>query len=380
MHLQNNKMKQQSSSQKRVLVLGCTGSIGTSTLDIIRNEKNKYIACGLTANKAGDKLQQLAAEFNCPTSLTSVEGINGIKRLIEISKPDIVVNGIAGSAGLEPSMAVLDAGIDLALANKETVVMAGPLMFKKAEEKGCRILPVDSEHSAIFTLINQSGKQNIDQLIITASGGPFRNMTKEQLSTVTLKDALKHPTWNMGTKITVDSATLGNKGLEVIEAKRLFNMETKNISVVVHPQSIIHSLVRTTDGIVYAQLSEPDMKHPIIQALDWPEIKPNFMKKFDLTDTLTGSRQLTFEKPRYDDFPLLKLAFESADKDGCYPIAFNAANEIAAWSFIDEKISFLRIAQIVDSVLQNDWSNNVTSFKDVFEADAKARQIAKSLL
>jgi len=367
-------------SQKKVLVLGATGSIGSSTLDIIRNEKDRFICCGITANSDSTKLSSLSEEFNCQSTLTSIDGTDGIKKLIEETNPDIVVNGIAGAAGLIPSMITLEHGIDLALANKETVVMAGPLMFEMARKNNCHIIPVDSEHSAIFTLTQKFGIEDINQLIITASGGPFRKYTKEQLKTVTLKDALKHPTWNMGKKITVDSATLGNKGLEVIEAARLFGLPVPKINVVVHPQSIIHSLVRTNDGIVYGQLSEPDMKHPIIQALDWPECKTDFMKPFDLTDTSDGTRTLTFEKPRYDDFPLLKLAFTCAEKDNCYPVAFNAANEIAAWAFIDEKISFNKISEIVTETLSKDWSQKVTDFDTVFEADSKARQIASQLI
>ncbi len=365
---------------KRVLVLGATGSIGTSTLDIIRSQKDRYICCGISANSNKDSLLSLTEEFKCPSSLTSQEGNEGIKKLIETSKPDIVVNGIAGSAGLIPSLLTLESGTDIALANKESVVMAGPLIFAKAGEKDCHIIPVDSEHSAIFTLISAFGEKNIDQLIITASGGPFRNYTKEQLKTVTLQDALKPPTWNMGQKITVDSASLANKGLEVIEACRLFKMNPSKINVTVHPQSIIHSLVRTKDGIVYAQMSEPDMKHPIIQALDWPECTENFMKAFDLTDTADGKRTLTFEKPRCDDFPLLKMAFDCAAKDGCYPVAFNAANEIAAWAFIDGKISFTRINEIVEQTLSQDWSQEVRDIETVFEADKKARKFAQDLV
>ncbi|MBR1721404.1 MAG: 1-deoxy-D-xylulose-5-phosphate reductoisomerase, partial [Treponema sp.] len=313
-------------------------------------------------------------EFNCPTSLSKDEGIDGIKRLIDITNPDIVVNGIAGSAGLAPSMLVLEAGIDLALANKETVVMAGPLMFKCAEKSGSRILPVDSEHSAIFTLVNQCGKHNIDKIIITASGGPFRTFSREKLAGVTVEDALKHPTWNMGVKITIDSASLGNKGLEVIEACRLFDVKASQLQVVVHPQSVIHSLVRTRDGIVYGQFSEPDMKHPILQALEWPEVMPNFMKPFDLTDTLDGKRTLTFEKPRTDDFPMLSLAFEAAEKSASYPIAYNAVNEVAVQLFIEGKIRFPQIGEIVASVLHgNDWSSLPRDLTDVFEADKIAR-------
>ena len=368
-------------SQKKVLILGATGSIGKSTVDIIRNQSERFLCCGLSANKNKTVLKNLAKEFNCPFSLTSEEGTDGIKRLIDKTKPDIVVNGIAGSAGLIPSMIVLESGINLALANKESVVMAGPLIFELAKKNNCKIIPVDSEHSAIFTLLNQSGgAKNVDRLIITASGGPFRTWDSERIKNATLSDALKHPTWNMGTKITVDSATMGNKGLEVIEAKRLFGFDTDKIQVVVHPQSIVHSLIRTKDGIVYGQLSEPDMKHPIIQALDWPEVTTNFMKPFDLTDTLDGKRTLTFEKPRFEDFPLLELAFESAKQDKSCPIAFNAANEIAAQAFIDGKIVFSQIAQTVLTVMKKHKIFDITSAKDIFEADEQARSYAREFL
>lgn len=370
----------ETSTQKRVLVLGATGSIGTSALDIIKNQGERFLCCGITANSKKEKLLKLAQDFSCPFSLTSEEGTDGIRRLIDETKPDIVVNGIAGSPGLIPSSIVLEAGIDLALANKETIVMASPLMFALAEKNNCKILPVDSEHSAIFTLIHQCGRENIESLVITASGGPFRTWPKEKLATVTLSDALKHPTWDMGQKITLDSATLGNKGLEVIEARRLFGFDTDHIQVVVHPQSIIHSLVRTKDGIVYGQFSEPDMKHPIIQALDWPHVRSDYMKPFDLTDTADGSRTLTFEKPRYDDFPLLRLAFEAAKKDNCYTIAYNAADEIAAWAFIKGECSFLDIPNTVEKVMAEDWSNPVRDLKDVFEADELARTISRKIL
>ncbi len=369
---------------KKVLVLGCTGSIGTSTLDILRSEKERFSVCGLTANSKKDELDKLSAEFSVPSSLTSEEGTEGIQKLIDSTKPDIIVNGIAGSAGLMPTILALESGIDLALANKESVVMAGPLIFKLAEKNNCKILPVDSEHSAIFTLINQCGKENIDSVIITASGGPFRTLESEKLKNVTVKDALKHPTWDMGVKITIDSATLGNKGLEVIEAKRLFNLSADQIKVVVHPQSIIHSLVRTKDGIVYGQFSEPDMKHPILQALDWPEINRNFMRPFDLTDSLfTGNdckRTLTFEKPRLNDFPMLKLAYDAARNDNCYPIAFNAANEIAVKAFINGQIGFMQIPETVGSVLEKDWTQKIDDLNAIFEADSLARDYAKTFL
>lgn len=368
-------------STKRVLVLGATGSIGKSTIDILRNQKDRFSCAGITANKNKNELDSLANEFNCPSCLTSVEGTDGIKKLIDKTKPDIVVNGIAGSAGLVPTMLVLQSGINLALANKESVVMAGPLIFDLARKNNCSIIPVDSEHSAIFTLLNQcGGAKNVDRLMITASGGPFRTWPSDKIKDATLQDALKHPTWDMGVKITVDSATMGNKGLEVIEAKRLFGFDTKNIQVVVHPQSIVHSLVRTNDGIVYGQLSHPDMKHPIIQALDWPKINTNFMKPFDLTDTPEGSMTLTFENPRMDDFPLLGLAFEAAKNDGSSPITFNAANEVAVAAFIEGKIRFSGIADIVTHVMQKSKTHNITCVEDIFECDKQARNLAAEYL
>lgn len=360
---------------KKVLVLGCTGSIGTSTLEIIRNMPADFCACGLTANKNETKLNSLCREFNCQGLLTSEAGLNAISGLIEKTNPDIVVNGIAGSAGLEPSKIVLEYGIPLALANKETVVMAWPLIKQLAKKNHTEIIPVDSEHSAIFSLINQAGKNNISELLITASGGPFRNLSKEELKSVTVEDALKHPTWNMGKKITIDSASLANKGLEVIEANRLFDMRAEKIKVVVHPQSLIHSMVRTNDGMIYAQISDPDMKHPIYSALTYPENKKAYLKPFDLFD-----QTMTFFKPRMEDFPMLSYAFDVILEGGSYSIAYNAANEIAVDAFINKKISFTQIPETVHAVLEKDWSQDVKSFEDVFETDRKARIIAQDLI
>lgn len=360
---------------KKVLVLGSTGSIGTSTLDIIRNMPEDFKVAGITANSNKAKLNTLASEFNCPFSLTSEEGTDGIQRLIDETKPDIVVNGIAGSAGLLPSKIVLDNKISLALANKETVVMAWPLIKSLANHNSTNIIPVDSEHSAIFCLINQCKKNNIDEIIITASGGPFRNYSKEQLQSVTLQDALKHPTWNMGQKITIDSATLANKGLEVIEATRLFDIDTHHVKVVVHPQSLVHSLVRTNDGMLYAQISDPDMKHPIFQSLVFPENKKNYLKPFNLFD-----HEMNFYKPRIDDFPMLKYAYDAAQKNGGYTIAFNAANEIAVDAFLKSKINFLDISKVTEKVLSKDFTLTPNDFNDVFEIDNMARSYAKEFL
>lgn len=360
---------------KKVLVLGCTGSIGTSTLEICRAMPQKFSICGLTCNSKEEKLNELSKEFNCKSSLTKKDGTDGIKRLVLETKPDIVINGIAGAAGLLPSKIVLENGVNLALANKETVVMAWPLIKALAKKNGANIIPVDSEHSAIFNLINQAGKENVSQIVITASGGPFRTLPRENLSKVTVKDALKHPTWSMGTKITIDSASLANKGLEVIEANRLFEMPVEKVQVVVHPQSLVHSLVRTNDGMLYAQISDPDMKHPIYSALTYPNNEECYLKPFELFD-----KEMTFFKPRYEDFPMLTYAFEAAKKSGSYTIAYNAANEIAVANFISEKIKFTQIPEVVYSVLKKDWTFMPNTFEDVFEADKKARELAKDFL
>ncbi|MCR5761879.1 MAG: 1-deoxy-D-xylulose-5-phosphate reductoisomerase [Treponema sp.] len=360
---------------KKIIVLGCTGSIGSQTLDIVRNMKNDFSIVGLSAGHNKKELEKLCNEFNCKGTLYSEEGILGIEKLVSSCDADIAINGIAGAAGLKPSVLVLQAGMDLALANKETVVMAWPIVKKIAKEHKANIIPVDSEHSAIFSLLNQTGEKNIDEIIITASGGPFREFSDEQLNNVTVEQALHHPTWNMGKKITIDSSTLANKGLEVIEACRLFNVSAEKVKVVVHPQSLIHSLVRTKNGMLYAQISNPDMRHPIFDALTWPEIKGNYLEPFNL-----AGNSMTFFPPRLDSFPLLKYAYECARKSNCYTIAFNAANEIAVNAFIEKKCTYQQISQIVNEVLQDDWSENPDSLEKIYSADKKSRNKANSVL
>ena len=361
---------------KRVLVLGCTGSIGTNTLNIIKYMPEDFVLCGVQAHSNKERLQEIAAEAKCPFLLTSEDNSpEAFQKLIDESKPDIVVNGIGGSAGLLPSKIVLENGINLALANKETIVMAGPLIKDLAEQHDAQILPVDSEHSAIFCLLDKIGKENVSKIIITASGGPFRTLTKDQLEQVTVEQALNHPTWQMGKKITVDSATLANKGLEVIEAAQLFNATADMLEVVVHPQSLVHSFVRTKDGMLYAQISEPDMKHPILNALTWPVNQENFLEPFELFD-----KTMTFFKPRLQDFPMLSYAFECVKFGKAYPIAFNAANEVAVNAFLEKKINFQTIWRIVRSVLDKNWNKKIVTFDDVFAADEEARKYAMELI
>ncbi len=370
--------------KKRVLVLGCTGSIGTSTLDIIREFPDRFEAAGLTAHTAAGKLKALAAEFKCPALLTGPATEAETEHFIRSSGADVAVNGIAGSAGLKPSVMVLNAGIDLALANKETIVMAGPLVTRLAEENGCALLPVDSEHSAIFNLIRHYGADSVSEIILTASGGPFRCVPADELSSVTAAQALRHPTWDMGQKITIDSATLANKGLEVIEACRLFGFPPERVKVTVHPQSLVHSLVKTNDGVLYAQISHPDMRHPILSALTWPETVPNSLEPFDITCLNAGADgkeiTMTFAAPRLNDFPMLPLAYEAAAKGGSYTIAYNAANEVAALAFLQGKAAFRDIDRITARVMQKDWSTPPVTIADVFLFDSQARSYAEQLL
>lgn len=361
---------------KRVLVLGCTGSIGTNAINIINYMPQDFTLCGVQAHSNKEKLLKIADKYKCPSLLTSEDSsTEAFQKLIDESKPDIVVNGISGAAGLLPSKTVLENGINLALANKETIVMAGNLIKDLAYEKNAKILPVDSEHSAIFNLVNQVGKENISKIIITASGGPFRTFTKGQLEQVTIEQALNHPTWQMGKKITIDSSTLANKGLEVIEAANLFDVPAEKIEVVIHPQSLIHSLVRTKDGMLYAQISNPDMKHPIFNALTWPENKQTYLEEFDLFD-----QTMTFYKPRIQEFPMLGYAFECVKFGKAYPIAYNAANEVAVNAFLEEKISYQTISRVVRTVLDKNWNQKIVTFDDVFEADKLARAYTVELI
>ena len=357
---------------KKIFVLGCTGSIGSQTLDIVRKMPGEFCVTGLSVGKDRQKLDELCREFSCPGTCFSEDGNEGLERLLNESPCDVAVNGVAGAAGLESSVSVLEAGINLALANKESVVMAWPVIKSIAGKTGAEIIPVDSEHSAIFNLINQIGRKNVSKVIVTASGGPFRTYTKEQLESVTVDMALNHPTWKMGPKITVDSATLANKGLEVIEACRLFDVRPENVDVLVHPQSLVHSMVRTKDGMIYAQISDPDMRHPIYGALTWPENKEAFLPPFDL-----AGHEMTFYPPRKDDFPMLSLAYSCAEKNGGYTVAYNAANEVAVSAFFDRKIKFTGIPALVESVLQADWSGTPSSIEEIREIDARSRKAAE---
>jgi 1-deoxy-D-xylulose-5-phosphate reductoisomerase len=371
--------------KKRIAILGATGSIGKNTIDVINANKDYFDVVLLSSHSKADELLALKKDFphaklvlsGKKTSDANIDYFesSGLIKAIRESGADITVNGIAGAAGLEPSLAALESGARLALANKETIVMAAELAFATAKKHNTQIIPVDSEHSAVFSLIEAHGADNIDEIILTASGGPFRNYKKEELTAITPEDALKHPTWNMGPKITIDSATLGNKGLEVIEAVRLFNMPSDKVKVTIHPQSIVHSMVRLNDGAVYAQLSKPDMRLPIHHALFYPDCRPCPFAVLSFDDL-----HLDFTKPDIERFPLLRLAYEAAKKSALYPTAYNAANEIAVDAFINRKIAFMQIPKITEYVLQNDWQDSADSLHSILEADKKARNLALSFI
>jgi len=360
--------------KKRVAVLGATGSIGKSALDVIARGKDDFEVVLLSAHNNAEELAALGRSWSDALTVLS-GGEDGREKLLAAiarCNADITLNGISGAAGLEPSMAAIEAGSDLALANKETLVMAGPLVFQKAREKKVQIIPVDSEHSAVFHLIEAHGSDSLDEIILTASGGPFRDCSVEEMKKVSPQDALAHPTWNMGPKITIDSASMANKGLEVIEAARLFNISLEKIKVVIHPQSIVHSMVRMKDGAVYAQLSRPDMRLPIHKALYQSETKFSEFGQLDFS-----SLTLTFYQPDTEKFPLLALAYEAVKKGALYPCAYNGANEAAVGAFLAGRIGFLDISRVTRYVLDKDWSAEPKDIAAVLEADRRARITAE---
>ncbi len=376
--------------KKRIIVLGCTGSIGKSTLELVREFPDLFEVVGLQAHSNEKQLLDLGKEFSCTqlcltgknigadvlNSRIIYYGKSSINNLIKYTDADIVVNGISGAEGLIPSVTALETGKHLALANKETMVMAGNIVKKIAKANNVKILPVDSEHSAIFSLIEKCGNENIENITITASGGAFKNLSKEELENVTLEQALNHPTWDMGPKITIDSATLANKGLEVIEANQLFDLPKEKINVVIHPQSLIHSFVQTKDGDLYAQISKPDMRHPILTALTYPDVIENSLDKIDFSKAF----QMEFYPPRFEDFPMLNLAYKALEKGGSYSIVYNAVNEIAVAAFRNKQIKFTDISKIVEKIMNLDWSKTCTEIEEVVQIDYQARNMALQAL
>lgn len=370
---------------KNIVLLGSTGSIGTQTLDVVRSYKEDLHVVALAAGNSVEKMEQQIREF-APSytvmwseeaakdlkqrvSDLQVQVLTGMDGLLAISvlpEADVVLTAIVGMIGIRPTIAAIEAGKDIALANKETLVTAGHIIMPLAKKHGVKILPVDSEHSAIFQSLNGEPKDKIRQILLTASGGPFRGFTKEQLTNVKAADALKHPNWTMGRKITIDSATMVNKGLEVMEAGWLFHVPPEKITVVVQPQSIIHSMVEYVDGAVIAQLGVPDMKLPIQYALFYPDRRP--MQENNIDFFKLG--RITFEEPDMEVFTGLKLAYEAFRAGGSMPTVFNAANEKAVSLFLQDKIGFLDIPELIGACMQNHHVIADPTVEQILEAEA----------
>jgi 1-deoxy-D-xylulose-5-phosphate reductoisomerase len=378
---------------RRLLILGSTGSIGTQALDIVGRTDELEIV-GLSAERSWEALVAQALEHGVKrialadadagaraseawTDGDVLVGAEGLVRLVLESEADLVLNALVGSAGLGPTVAALGEGIDLALANKESLVVGGELVTQLAEATGAQLIPVDSEHSALHQLIAGERPGIIDRLVVTASGGPFRGRRRSELEAVTVEEALKHPTWAMGGKITIDSATLMNKGLEVIEAHHLFGTPYERIDVVVHPQSIVHAYVVLSDGAALAHLGHPDMRVPISYALHFPErVDVPAVRPLDLAEV--GA--LTFEPVDLDAFPCLRLAREAAGAGGTAPCVLNAANEVAVHAFLSGRLGFLGIAGVVEATLERLPARPVRAFESLYDADREARTVAGELV
>ena len=368
---------------KKLLILGSTGSIGTQALEIASASSGLEVV-GLSAASNWEMLVEQARGHGAPAialadadaaKLAEAEwdgrvlsGEEGIRELIVSSGADLVLNGMVGAAGLGPTVVTLTEGIDLALANKESLVIGGELTMSLAEATGARLLPVDSEHSALYQLIRAEDPGTIDRLVLTASGGPFRGRT--DLSDVSIDDALAHPTWQMGGRITIDSATLMNKGFEAIEAHHLFGVPYERIDVVIHPQSIVHSLIQLNDGSSLAHLGYPDMRVPISYAIHFPERADVDVPRLNLA----AAGELTFEQPDEDTFACLRLAREAGEAGGTAPCVLNAADEVAVAAFLEGRIPFTGIARVIEAVLEEMPARPVTHFEDLFAADAEARE------
>ncbi len=378
--------------RKRVVVLGATGSIGESSLKVARDIPERMEIIGLAAKSNARKLAEQANAVR-PEALCLVDesklgelcarleykpkifaGEDGLVEISCLTNTDMVLVAVIGTGGLRPALAAIEAGKDLAVASKEILVMAGEVVMGAAAKKGVQVLPVDSEHNAIFQCLD-GRESEVRRLILTASGGPFRNTPNEQFGSITREQALKHPTWNMGPKITIDSATLFNKGLEMIEAHWLFGVEMKRVEVVVHPQSIVHSMVEFADGSVLAQLSHSDMCFPIQYAVTWPERVPNSLPALDFGKL----GKLEFATPRYDDFPALNLARRAGETGGTLPAVLNAANEVAVSAFLDDKIPFPKIWQTVAAVMERHTSVAKPGLDAILQADQWARAEAGKL-
>lgn len=371
---------------KKILILGSTGSIGESALSVVRSLPGRFRVVGLSCSTQAARIAEQAEEFR-PDAVALLgggaflaatvrpeifRGADGLLSMIRRSAADLAVNGISGAAGLLPSVAALETGMDLALANKETLVMAGSLVLGEARRRGRRVLPVDSEHAALYSILRGIDAENVEELTLTASGGAFRDRPLADLPRVGAAEALAHPTWHMGPKITVDCATMANKGLEVIEAHALFGIPTARIRVLLHPQSLVHALVRTRDGTLHAQMSTPDMRLPIQNALTDPLLEASPVPALDL-----AGRELTFRDPDGDRYPMLALAYRAAESGTGGPIVYNASNEAAVAAFLDGRIAFTDIARVVEDSLAAAAVGGAGTLEDILELDRGARRKAE---
>ncbi|MAZ46058.1 MAG: 1-deoxy-D-xylulose-5-phosphate reductoisomerase [Rickettsiales bacterium] len=380
--------------KKKITIFGSTGSIGDSTLDLVKNHPEKYEIVGLSINNNYKKLLKQVSSFK--PKIVSINNTESFKKFKEINsndnlkivngndcydeildyETDMVVAAITGSAGLMPVIKAAKKGISIALANKESLVCSGSLITSVAKQNGSIILPVDSEHNAIFQVLDVKNRSSVSKLILTASGGPFLNSKFEDLVNITPEQAIKHPNWSMGKKISVDSATMMNKGLELIEAHYLFEMPYKNIDVIIHPESIIHSCVEYSDGSILSQMGTPDMRIPISFVLAYPDRISNSVQKLELGKV----KKLTFFEPDLEKFPCLELAYEALKIKKSAPTILNAANEIAVDAFLSNKIKYLSIPKLVEKTLNKASFSNINSIKDVLGIDQDARQLAMSMV
>lgn len=387
-------MNENTKTRRRICILGSTGSIGTQTLDVIERNPELYEAHTLTGSSNAELLIEQARKF-CPDTVVIADdtnyelvrdaladlpikvyaGADALEQVVVSEDVDVVVAAIVGFAGLRPAIAALQKRKPVALANKETLVVAGSIMTQLAAKYGSPLIPIDSEHSAILQSLAGAPLQSIEKILLTASGGPFRTLPKEQLAEATVEQALKHPNWSMGAKITIDSATMMNKGFEMIEARWLFGVKPEDIEVVVHPESIVHSAVQFCDGAVIAQLGLPDMRLPIQYALSFPHRLPTPGARLDLFKLGT----LHFERPDIEKFPCLQLAYEAAERGGNIPCAMNAANEVANLLFRQGKIKFSHIAEIISREMQDTCFIPTPSIDDIMQTDREVRERASSL-
>lgn len=380
---------------KRLVVLGSTGSVGTQALEVVHEHSDQFSVYALTANKNVQLLaeqvrifhpkvvvirdESLYAELKNALAGTSVQvktGAEALKEVVQHEEVDMVLTAMVGASGLEPTIAAIEAGKDIALANKETLVIAGEIVMDLAKRKGVHILPVDSEHSAIFQCLNGEEDRTVEKIFLTASGGPFFGWSREQLAEVPVERALKHPNWTMGAKITIDSASMMNKGLEVIEAKWLFDLAATQIEVVVHPQSIVHSMVQFVDGSIIAQLGLPDMKLPIQYAMSHPKRLQNAFKRMNFMDY----PNLTFAKPDLSTFRNLGLAFTALEQGGNMPCIMNAANEIAVDAFLKKKIGFLAMSEVIEETMHKVAFIRDLTLQNCLETDRESRNVARQLI